>query len=1146
MRNWKQRIRQRTEAGLNIAHTGDGDINLAYGPDLEFLREAYKAEALAISPERLLDREAEKSELVRLAQSDGYIWSQGPPWAGKSALMSWFVASPPPSVEIVSFFVNSRLPGEADSRAFIRAMVRQLAEIAGIRIGFEIPEEARSGQLTHLLNRAAQAVSRSGQRLVIVVDGLDEDQGNSPSIAYTLPRRLPAGVRVIVSSRLYPLLPPDLPGDHPLRHCERRTLEPSPHASRIRDDAAYEIARQLTISSHRDLIGLLVAAGGGGLSSRDLAELTGTQSKASIADLLYTEFGRIIDTLPRSGEAVWMLAHDMLLKTARDRLAEELPRYLEQINQWADRYDHEGWPANTPDYLLHSYPHMLLDSGDQGRAIDLAIDRERHELMLSRTSTDALALDEITSVRHSLMKDGQADLKSLALLAFHKFTIGTRSAALPEDLPSVWAELGDLDRGEALARTIVWPEDRGLALIDVAFTIAPVDAERAVNLCASAQAIVPHIDRTGGQVGVLTGIAQVLAAFNTDLAEEFANSLTDPRTVALALAEVASVLTDTDPERAAELCEKAAEVALSIADSSYSMDAFSEPAKVLASIDPDRANMLARKNTRPEVQAAVLIAMADVLVRTDLERAMIFCTRAELLAQSIATPYYREERLAQVVAVVAVFDLSRAKKIAELIADPKRKAEALSNAAVAATRRSPHIAEEIALSVATRDSSSSPLTKFATALAASNPNRSEELAYTINDSAQRASVLVSVMAAIGKRSSERALNICEIAEHLAYSVSDLTRRASLLTDMAAGIGDVSQERAISLCEMAEQTARRVADFLSLGCVAAKIAAALARTEPDRAMTLCKISKYIAENLVDNSDRDFVLAEVAVALAAIEPDSAIRVLESISDGDHYGNASSRMIEVIARIDRPRFVQLLKTIEGPEYIAMFSRQDLGKVMEQVASVDFKRAELIADSISDSDPLSHAMVLTRMARSVLEVEPQEASKLTEKATRDLAAISDPYERTIALAWIASALAQVDRNRAFELLNEAERTAMSITDSRHREMTLATIVYPIAITDMDRARRICKSLLEKDWWAHALADICQVLTEGAGADSAFAWSATASLLAETEYDLWGGDWTSALNLLAVIDPQGIKAVADQLNSELARYPELVELFKG
>jgi hypothetical protein len=1140
MRRWTQRVRQQTNSGLNIAHAGEGDINLALGPNAEVLREAYRAEALALLPERLLDREAEQSELIRLVRSDGYVWFQGPPWAGKTALMSWLIANPPPHTRIACFFVNSRIPSEADSRAFSRAIVRQLASIVGLEIGYEIPEEARSGQLIHLLSSAAKAANNSGQRLVMVVDGLDEDKGQSPSIAYTLPRRLPEGVRIIVTSRNYPLLPPDVPGDHPLRDCERRTLEPSSHAIRIRDDAAYEIARHLTIGIDRDLIGFLVAAGGGGLSSNDLAELTGMRSRVSVTDLLHRQFGRIIDVVPRGSESAWMLSHDMLFETARGRLAEELSRYLDRIKLWADSYRDKDWPDNTPDYLLHSYANTLLSCGEVHRAAMLAIDRQRHDLMLDRTSSHAIALDEIASVQRSLIRARDPDLRSLAILAFNKFAIGARSAALPGKLPNVWARLGEIDRGESLARTIVWPEERGLALVDVAFAAAPIDTDRATALCRSAHAVVPHIDRTGGQVGVLADIVRVIASFDPDSAERFVASLTDPRTVALGLAEIAATLADADPMRAVKLCEKAMALSPRESDGYIPLDAFTEPVRVLAAIDPKRADALVRKITEPQVQAAVLIAIADVVAHKDLEYARAAWAKAERLVKA-ASPksWHREDNLADLAASIATIDLNKAKGIVRSIADSTRRINALINVAVAAIPHSPREAGELVLSLVGPDSGVSPLTSFAGALALSDASRAEELAYTIEKVAERASVLVKVMSVIGRESSEHALEICEAVEGIANSLDDPIERAALLTNIASAMVGISKEHTIRLCKDAEHAARRATDLVSLGCVVSKVASALVDLEPGRAEVFCERSELIA-NMVDSTGRDFVLAEVAVALSAIEPDRGMSVLDSIADGDCYLDAASRILNVIARTDCSRISSIFRSIARFEYSTLFSDEYHGSAVEELARADPGAARDIVDSVPDSYPLTRVMLLSRMAKSILEVEVRQAFKLREDAMQSLAAISVPYERALAFAWLASAFTSVDHDRALQLLDEAEMTARSLAGDRHREMAMAKMVYPVAIVDPPRAQSICESLVDEGWRAHALAAFCCVLTADTSADSSFVRTALANLLALTEYDIWGGDWTSSLNSLAVVEPDAIKAIADQLDMELARYPEL------
>ncbi|MDQ3765109.1 MAG: serine protease [Actinomycetota bacterium] len=96
----------------------------------DWVRTAYQAQVRDIAPDRLLDRDAELDELVQFCAGDQpYAWWQAGPWAGKSALMSWFVLHPPAGVDVVSFFVTARLAGQSDSNACTDALIEQLAAL---------------------------------------------------------------------------------------------------------------------------------------------------------------------------------------------------------------------------------------------------------------------------------------------------------------------------------------------------------------------------------------------------------------------------------------------------------------------------------------------------------------------------------------------------------------------------------------------------------------------------------------------------------------------------------------------------------------------------------------------------------------------------------------------------------------------------------------------------------------------------------------------------------------------------------------------------------------------------------------------------------------------------------------------------------
>ena len=149
------------------------------------------------------------------------MWWQAKAWAGKSALLSTFVLRPPPQVRervrMVSFFITARLAAQDTREAFTQVLLEQLAELTGQELPAVLPEATREAYLLDLLAQAASSLPGAGGRLVLVVDGLDEDRGvttgpHAHSIAGLLPADPPAGMRVIVAGRPNPPIPDDVPG----------------------------------------------------------------------------------------------------------------------------------------------------------------------------------------------------------------------------------------------------------------------------------------------------------------------------------------------------------------------------------------------------------------------------------------------------------------------------------------------------------------------------------------------------------------------------------------------------------------------------------------------------------------------------------------------------------------------------------------------------------------------------------------------------------------------------------------------------------------------------------------------------------------------------------------------------------------------
>lgn len=467
--------RQAELASLLGLPNGISSLEGVTPPPLARVAEGYRASARDIAPEILVGREAEIARLVRFCASDElYCWIEGEAWAGKTALASWFVLHPPDGVDVVSFFVTATLASQQDSEAFSWAMIEQLAAIAGE----DVPTGAVAGpgvqdrMRRRLIDAAADASQRRGRRLLIVVDGLDEDQGVRPhaglaSIASQLPRVPRPGLGVLITSRPHPPLPDDVADTHPLYACTRQLLEPSPHALGIRRRARRELLHHLhSGAEHAEIIGFITAAEGG-LTLAELAELTG-RARYELEPMIDGALGRSLraHSIVGTDDRIYAFGHDALRALAEEQLTgAALAQYVSAVHQWGERYQLAGWPAYTPRYLLVPYGRLLASHGDIGRLAIYATDSRRADLLLTRTYSNAAAISEIAATQEIARNQPEPDLGLLVTLALRLDALIDRSNAVPVSLPAVWAALGDLSRAEALATGR--PGHRYLALSEI-------------------------------------------------------------------------------------------------------------------------------------------------------------------------------------------------------------------------------------------------------------------------------------------------------------------------------------------------------------------------------------------------------------------------------------------------------------------------------------------------------------------------------------------------------------------------------------------------------------------------------------------------------------------------------------------------------
>ncbi len=509
-------------ASGGVAAVSIGTVNVVAGRIA--VRSAYRKQVEQIAPPELVGREAELRELTAYCTEPGgspYVWWQAPAWAGKSALLSTFVLHPPAGVRVVAFFITARLAAQDTREAFTEVVLEQLAELLGQDLP-TLTAVTRDAHLLGMLEQAAEACAVHSERLILVVDGLDEDRGatgqDAHSIAALLPADPPACMRIVVAGRPDPPIPDDVPGWHPLHDRSIvRMLASSVYAQDIKKLAQQELKRLLRgTPAQRDLLGLLTAARGG-LSGPDLVRLTG-EPMWEVEEILHGVSGRTFTRRvsawqPEVGPEVYLLGHEELQATATAYLGDQrLTGYQDRLHAWAEEYRGQGWPASTSEYLLRDYFQMLTAVGAAARLVACAIDAARHERMLDITGGDAAALNEVITTLDLIAAQDNPDLAAALTLARHRDYLADRNANIPTHLPAVWATLGQHIRAEALARSIPDPDRQAQALMEVAEALAQAgQPEQAAAVAAGAETVARSITDPDRQAQALAAVASALA-----------------------------------------------------------------------------------------------------------------------------------------------------------------------------------------------------------------------------------------------------------------------------------------------------------------------------------------------------------------------------------------------------------------------------------------------------------------------------------------------------------------------------------------------------------------------------------------------------------------------------------------------------------
>jgi tetratricopeptide (TPR) repeat protein len=997
-------------------------------------RSTYHRSIEQIKPPFLVERAGELEELGRFCTcsdpAPAYVWWRADAWAGKSALLSTFALSPPPGVDIVAFFITARQAGQSDRTAFLAAVAEQATALLG--------EERHSAAdpspsiVLDLLARAAAKSRSENRRLVLLVDGLDEDTdilNTGHSIAAVIPAVPWHGLRVILASRLNPPIPPDVPLHHPLRDAAiGRELSRSKAGRAARGQAAAELDRLLEGNDvERDTLGLITAAGGG-LSMRDIHEIS-SHPLRRIEQVLYGTAGRtflprISTWAPDVGPRTYILGHEELQKAARTYLASDLPALRERVHRWADNYVMRSWPQPTPEYLLTGYFGLLRSTNDLDRMIHLSLDHVRHDRMLDIIGGDFYAFTEVVTTIRLISKQPDPPLASALQLARYRHNLEARNAHTPIGLPAVWASLGHPTRAEALARSIASAYTQALALAYLAGALA----------------------ETG----------------RFDLAELIARNITRPAAQAEALANLASALAKVGQiEDAARVTRELDQLIGSIMRQEAQAWVLVDLATALAKAQHfDEADRVARSVTEPDSLARALASLATSLAKAGRsEDASRVAAEAERVARNITHPATQAQVLANLATSLAkagwTEDASRitaaAAEVASSITDTDDLTDALTALAIASAHlgRFGQVKRQIRV-ISDPFSKGWALAELATALArAGRFDEAERLVRSFDDSYFEAQALADIATALAE--SRR----MDLAEQVARSITKPDTQARSLAGLAAALAKEGRtEDATEIAAEAERVARNITEPAEEAEALARLATALAKLgrAEDAARVANKVEQA-ARSITNLDAQERALAGLTPALAnAGDLSHAEAVARSITDPYTQARALLNLATALAKAGRS--------------------EDVGRITEEV--------EQLARNIRDS--LSRARTLANLTGTLA------SAGNFDQAEQVARSITAPDSRASALADLASALAHAGwTGDAARITEEVEQLARNITDPAIQAWVLGDLAAALANAGrFDEAERVTSRITEPDAELEALGSFATALANAGRYDEA------------------------------------------------------------
>ncbi|MCF2125474.1 hypothetical protein L1I79_03360 [Strepomyces sp. STD 3.1] len=1031
----------------------------------------YEAEIRILAATHFEGREKELAEMSTFALGDhahgpSYWRWLAPAWSGKTALMAQFALNPPDGVHVLAFFITARLAGRSDRTAFLSMLQQQL------RAYLEDSDLDCDGYggFHDALRRAAQRALGRGQRLVLVVDGMDEDSGVESafagySIAGLLPATPPDGLRVIVAGRPNPPVPGDVPRGHPLHASHiSHDLAESPAARAVREDAERNLNDMIVAGDlPLDLVGLTSAAGGG-LSAADYAPLVGDRTPRQIEAVLSGATGRSFQLRPAQWPlsdgrrpSLYSFAHQELVVSARHLLRPSvLSAYRTRVHDLIDAYRDRGWPQDTPEYALKGYPQMLREQRDTARLTRLATDPARHERLWHTTGSDTEALTEIADAFTLHRAEPEADLVSCVRLSYFRDELKHKALSFPIEAIHVLAKLGHVRKAAALLGARVEFSPQECWLFTNVLREALVIGEEQLVLRAVHALIRPAVrDQALFHCVVALADAEQVAD-----AAELARTISDVRMRSTAFVEAARKLVRAGrPNWTVDVTREAAETAR----------AFGDPA------------------SRVEVMAAVMQVQMEA---GHTEEAASLVTEMVDVVRALTDSPRRS--WASAVVAEALMNAGRTKEAVDLARDAANGTGGLGD-----------LEERVMV-----------LRQVACVLAkAGRGDEASRCALTIDGPGRRCAVLVRVAEASAEVGlSEATVDSVRDAVEAADDLSDLDERADVMAELADVLAKTGRgEDAIRLARTISRPEHRFSVVIDV--LSALVKARLS----ERAIALVPHAVEVAGDLTKPEGRADALGQVAQLLVTAERlEEAVRLMDSISDPGHRAMAWGDVALTMAKAGHTdeaagRGIAAAQAIGivGDAATRADGLLRVARVLTRTGQTEdavrlVRSAAEVAATINDPRP--RASTLVDAARLMADAgEADHATRYTDIAIEVARTAPDVVRTVSSSLQVARALAQVDRTEeAREVARTAVDMAMAVKLPASRAGLLGHAALLLVETEqaaeavqlVDTYVRVSRGHVDPDDQAIVLAHVAVALA-GAG------WTEEAVRLAHTAADL-------------------------------------------